>query len=117
MTCDFGISVFLAARATVMFFDVCFNTTTYPFISISNQADGSEGRHPSFEFIHPVVKCGLRHQHHVGARDVPVVLHVTKKSNGLEGLSQTLWGKKGKKKSMAHYNNANVQIELYTQEQ
>lgn len=64
--------------------------TAYPLFSVSYQADCTERGHPSLELIHPVVEGGLGHQHHVGTRNVSVVLHVTQQSNSLQSLSQTL---------------------------
>lgn len=64
-----------------------FSGAAYPLISVSNQADCTQRRYPSLEFIHPVVEGGLGNQHHVGTWNISVVLHVTQQSNGLQSLS------------------------------
>lgn len=66
---------------------VKFSGAAYPLISVSNQADCTQRRHPSLEFIHPVVEGGLGNQYHVGTRNISVVLHVTQQSDGLQCLT------------------------------
>lgn len=70
--------------------------TAYSLVSVSDQTDCTERRHPSLKLVHPVVEGGLGDQNHVGTGDVSVVLHVTQQGNGLESLSQTLGVKAGR---------------------
>ena len=45
-----------------------------PGLLVPDQTHGPKSRTPLLELVHPVSQCGLGHQHHVGAGDVPGVV-------------------------------------------